>query len=238
MSAGVRCPHCNLVQSLRSDGLCPRCRRDVTVTSVSMAVSMAPSSAPPEPRSRGIIYLLVAVALVAAIGFGYHYYRYRAAVDYSTRAGLLEPVRAGDWVESVDASAQVQIATEGWFRHTNREAGRIFLSCPEFDTHVVLLVETTGRGRRTPPAAEIARRAVARLEQKVEALEISMNEKIPTEEGNAHRVDVDVLLERTRLAYRYRLASKPGHVTTLVCFGPPDTIGHCPMVLESFAWSS
>ena len=63
-----------------------------------------------------------------------HDYRYRTAVDYSTRAGLLEPVRSGDWVESVDASARVQIATKGWFRHTNRETDRILLSCPEFDT--------------------------------------------------------------------------------------------------------
>jgi phage FluMu protein Com len=235
MSSGVRCPHCNLLHSARSDDRCPRCRKNVFA---SPPTPVAHASSSPKRHSRALVYLVVVVAIVAASGFGYRYYRDQAPLDYSMREGLLEPVVSGEWVESIDASARVQVATDGWYRHTGQETDRILLSNPKADTHVVLRVERTGRGRRTPHAAVIADRAIGRLEQNVTKLQVQTKDRIAADVGNAYRIDADVLIEQTPLAYRYRLAAKPGRVATLVCFGPPDSIGVCPAVLDSFSWSS
>ncbi len=236
MSTGVRCQHCRLIHTVRPDRLCPRCRKNVNA---SEPVFVELASTQPKQRSWGCqVLLLVLASLAAGSVYGYRYYRDADGVDYSIREGLLVPIHAGEWVESLDASARVQVSNDGWFRHTDPDSDRVLLSCPASDTHVVLRVETTGRGQRAPHSADLANRAIGWLAQRVDSIEVKKKEWLRDAPPTMHRVEAEVVVEQTRLVYHYRLASRSNRAATLACFGPPESVDQCPALLDSFSWSS
>lgn len=170
--------------------------------------------------------------------YGYRYYRDDAPIDYSRREGLLVPVSPGQWVESLDASARVQISNDGWFRHMDPDSDRVLLSHPETDTHVVFRVETTGRGQRAPHSSDLADRAIGWLDQNTTSMEVKTREWLRDAPRTMHRIVAEVVVEETRLAYHYRLASRSSRAATVACFGPPDSVAPCATLLESLAWIS
>jgi len=182
----------------------------------------------------GVVVPLAVV--MAGVVMGFRYIRTQAPIDSALDAGLLAPIDAGEWLARGGA-ARVQVPEAGWYRHVEGDdSGRLMLSRPRNDTHVVLLVEKLGRGRTAPPVRELEKRVLAKLEQNFSSHVVLSAEDAPAETGDARRVDVEVSLEKRVVLFRYRLASTSGYVATLACFGPADTGEGCDGVLDSFGW--